>query len=100
MNIYYLIPSILHIIYHLYANIYVFFVRLDRSVHLELLGKQGLENDSMLLKSRIACCKSGTNGAFYSVQTSLYVHGYLVSTLKQNVDYRSDILNTPACHFV
>lgn len=55
---------------------------------------------SVLQKLRIACCKSGENGAFYSVQTSLYVHGYLVSTLKQNVDHRSDILNTPACHFV
>lgn len=47
-----------------------FFVRLDRSVHLEVLAKQGLENAmtrSVLLMKSISNCKSGTNGAFDSV---------------------------------
>lgn len=47
-----------------------FFVKLDRSMHLEVLAKQGLENAmtrSVLLKKRISYCKSGINGAFYSV---------------------------------
>lgn len=47
------------------------FVRLDRSVHLEVLAKQGLEKcyDSQCIveKGAISNCKSGINGAFYSV---------------------------------
>lgn len=50
-----------------------FVVRLDRSVHLEVLGEQGLENAmtrNVLLvekKKSVSNCKSGTNGTFYSV---------------------------------
>lgn len=69
--------------------------RLGRTVHLEVLGKQGLEyattRKELMGKQmeHFFFCKSGINGAFI-----VYKHHYmsmvnLVSNLKRNVDYRS-----------
>lgn len=49
------------------------FVRLDRSVHLEVLGKQGLENDSVCCRNReLLVVNLGQMGHFI-----VYKHHYM-----------------------